>query len=642
MPNSDAYYASHNAHPSRSTTTSRKHHAQRHWRPASSANSSGSDVALTADEGDDSDSDSNNEMGEEDGEHEMDTNTTGKHRFWATRSPYLLASPIGSEHSSTQRLDNIPALSSASNTEDRDNGESRLIVRRSRAGQQIQEMMGLNAAVAPYAARQLQTGMPGMMGREHQSRILFVSLLENYCRTYDDDPLRNRRLFFAICRTLYSMGIIGKEYVDEMSSLRATYSDAFRQLVDRAQESLDMYEQHDIETGIRSLMSSIGDDSDSAEFESSYTGDWSASRDRDIYASEQLVSDPDSNCSGFGRKSSGASDSSAFYATESSNGDCKTASELGARRSSTGGPTNGAAVPDVSQSQGNRDGTRSAGTATARSAFGEVPRLRRMSRSGPVASTFETMMMDARRSRYHDDFVQLRCLGKGGFGKVYEVRNKLDGRPYAVKHIRIKGEITAEKTLREIKMLANLDHPNIVRYYSSWIEVNHVRKRAPTRRHGACSTSPPPARALCGAAGSTAYGERRSTTPSDHLTAADMMGVAAGNIAGGMARGRYIADSSSSLASFTSSHYSTEEMQFEDAIANPFDSATGMSIGAVSPVASINGGILLGDDSFDNGEAYVMAEVSIGHTNESYDQRLEAEKNIIFELSTGANAKPQT
>ncbi|KAI8323440.1 kinase-like protein [Martensiomyces pterosporus] len=176
------------------------------------------------------------------------------------------------------------------------------------------------------------------MGREHQSRLLFVSLLENYCRAYDDDPLRNRRLFFAICRTLFSMGIIGKEYVDEVAGIRATYSEAFRQLVVRAQESL-----------------------------------------------------------------------------------------------------------------------------------GRV--------SASSATTFESMVMDMQRSRYHDDFIQLRCLGRGGFGKVFEVRNKLDGRRYAVKQIKIKGEITADKTLREIKTLANLDHPNIVRYYSSWIEVTKLRRK---------------------------------------------------------------------------------------------------------------------------------------------------------------------
>ncbi|ORX66451.1 kinase-like protein [Linderina pennispora] len=106
------------------------------------------------------------------------------------------------------------------------------------------------------------------------------------------------------------------------------------------------------------------------------------------------------------------------------------------------------------------------------------------------------MVMDMHRSRYHDDFIQLRCLGKGGFGKVYEVRNKLDGRRYAVKQIRIKGEITAEKTLREIKTLANLDHPNIVRYYSSWIEVTKIRRKGSSQKSSfgnhrlAHSTSP--------------------------------------------------------------------------------------------------------------------------------------------------------
>ncbi|KAJ2393969.1 hypothetical protein GGI23_004872, partial [Coemansia sp. RSA 2559] len=45
-----------------------------------------------------------------------------------------------------------------------------------------------------------------------------------------------------------------------------------------------------------------------------------------------------------------------------------------------------------------------------------------------VPTTFESMILDMQRSRYHDDFIQLRCLGKGGFGKVFEVRNKLDGR----------------------------------------------------------------------------------------------------------------------------------------------------------------------------------------------------------------------
>lgn len=37
--------------------------------------------------------------------------------------------------------------------------------------------------------------------------------------------------------------------------------------------------------------------------------------------------------------------------------------------------------------------------------------------------------------RYLTDFEQLQCLGRGGFGMVFHVRNKLDENEYAVKRI---------------------------------------------------------------------------------------------------------------------------------------------------------------------------------------------------------------
>eukprot|EP00794_Sanderia_malayensis_P019238 gene19238-21166_t len=75
-------------------------------------------------------------------------------------------------------------------------------------------------------------------------------------------------------------------------------------------------------------------------------------------------------------------------------------------------------------------------------------------------------------SRYGEEFEEIDSLGKGGFGSVYEARNKLDGRHYAVKKISlafVKPD-DCSKVLREVKVLANLDHPNIVRYYASWLE----------------------------------------------------------------------------------------------------------------------------------------------------------------------------
>ncbi|XP_022665585.1 eukaryotic translation initiation factor 2-alpha kinase 3-like isoform X2 [Varroa destructor] len=74
-------------------------------------------------------------------------------------------------------------------------------------------------------------------------------------------------------------------------------------------------------------------------------------------------------------------------------------------------------------------------------------------------------------SRYATDFVPVRCLGKGGFGIVFESRNKIDDCSYAVKRIRLPARKGArEKVLREVKALAKLDHQHIVRYYNAWLE----------------------------------------------------------------------------------------------------------------------------------------------------------------------------
>ncbi|XP_034272000.1 eukaryotic translation initiation factor 2-alpha kinase 3 isoform X2 [Pantherophis guttatus] len=74
-------------------------------------------------------------------------------------------------------------------------------------------------------------------------------------------------------------------------------------------------------------------------------------------------------------------------------------------------------------------------------------------------------------SRYLTDFEPVQCLGRGGFGVVFEARNKVDDCNYAIKRIRLPNrELAREKVMREVKALAKLEHSSIVRYFNAWLE----------------------------------------------------------------------------------------------------------------------------------------------------------------------------
>uniref|UniRef100_A0A6I8N5U3 Eukaryotic translation initiation factor 2-alpha kinase 3 n=2 Tax=Ornithorhynchus anatinus TaxID=9258 RepID=A0A6I8N5U3_ORNAN len=74
-------------------------------------------------------------------------------------------------------------------------------------------------------------------------------------------------------------------------------------------------------------------------------------------------------------------------------------------------------------------------------------------------------------SRYLTDFEPIQCMGRGGFGVVFEARNKVDDCNYAIKRIRLPNrDLAREKVMREVKALAKLEHPGIVRYFNAWLE----------------------------------------------------------------------------------------------------------------------------------------------------------------------------
>src|ERR1700748_2737808 len=75
------------------------------------------------------------------------------------------------------------------------------------------------------------------------------------------------------------------------------------------------------------------------------------------------------------------------------------------------------------------------------------------------------------------------------FGEVVKARNKLDGRVYAIKKIRLRPSNNDAKIFREVTALAKLSHRNIVRcrfvfcfpsatkmsstrYMTTWIEIS--------------------------------------------------------------------------------------------------------------------------------------------------------------------------
>ena len=81
-------------------------------------------------------------------------------------------------------------------------------------------------------------------------------------------------------------------------------------------------------------------------------------------------------------------------------------------------------------------------------------------------------------SRYKSDFHHKQRIGRGAFGVVFVCKHKIDGHYYAIKKIKFsfkdKHELREvyQQIIREVRALAALDHPNIVRYNQAWFEPN--------------------------------------------------------------------------------------------------------------------------------------------------------------------------
>ena len=76
-------------------------------------------------------------------------------------------------------------------------------------------------------------------------------------------------------------------------------------------------------------------------------------------------------------------------------------------------------------------------------------------------------------------------IGNGGFGYVYKVKYKLNNKIYAMKGISKYGDEKLVKyNRREIELLNQLDHPNIIKYYSNFEDDKNIYLILECMEHG--------------------------------------------------------------------------------------------------------------------------------------------------------------
>ncbi|KAJ2497117.1 eukaryotic translation initiation factor 2-alpha kinase [Coemansia sp. RSA 1972] len=109
-------------------------------------------------------------------------------------------------------------------------------------------------------------------------------------------------------------------------------------------------------------------------------------------------------------------------------------------------------------------------------AYGTPPQVEQKTHKSRVrhvpADPSADRVLQPTMSRYRTDFEEIEFVGKGGFGSVVKARNRIDGRFYAIKKIKLDPRDTEgnKKIFREVTTLSRLHHQNVVRYYTTWVE----------------------------------------------------------------------------------------------------------------------------------------------------------------------------
>ncbi|CAI8039025.1 Serine/threonine-protein kinase Nek7 [Geodia barretti] len=96
---------------------------------------------------------------------------------------------------------------------------------------------------------------------------------------------------------------------------------------------------------------------------------------------------------------------------------------------------------------------------------------------GPAGLPVQTPELDLKYYSSLEYFEVEKKIGHGQFSVVYRARNTVDGKVVALKKIQIFDMVDAkarQDCIKEIELLKQLNHPNVIRYISNFVENNEL------------------------------------------------------------------------------------------------------------------------------------------------------------------------
>ena len=141
---------------------------------------------------------------------------------------------------------------------------------------------------------------------------------------------------------------------------------------------------------------------------------------------------------------------------------------------------------------------------------------------GAIQSGSQVFILRSKKQSWSsvDEFREIQVVGRGSFGLVRKVQCVLTGAYYALKSIplqakKIKLLENGQISLNEVEIMKTLDHPNVIRMFGSFIDLDFGRRE---KKAAAATVGATPQRSKAKAAAEHAHPD--DDDPRDGLLAA--------------------------------------------------------------------------------------------------------------------------